>query len=77
MTLEKLQARINRLVEDRQKRGLPIDGDVFIRVCTPYYNRTKSRFFTFDYVESGITTTNGKESIATVSINLEKDEVKS
>ena len=77
MTLEKLQARINRSVADRQAKGLPIDGDVFIRVETPYYNRTRSNFYTFDYVESGITLTNGQESIATININLSKDEVKS
>lgn len=75
MTLEKLQARINRLVEDKQKRGLPIDGEVFIRVNSPYYKRSRSKFYTFNYVESGITLTNGKEAVATIGISTEKDEV--
>lgn len=75
MTLEKLQARINRLVEDRQKRGLPIDGEVFVRVKSPFYNRSKSKFYTFPFVESGITVANGQESIATIVVDI-ADEVK-
>ena len=77
MTLEKLHARLTRLIEEKKQRGLPTDGEVFIRVQTPYYNRTKSKFYTFLYVESGLSLANGQASIATISINLEKDEVKS
>jgi hypothetical protein len=76
MTLEKLQARINQLVEDKKKRGLPIDGEVFIRIQTPYYNRTKSKFYTFPFVESGITIASGQTSVATISA-CSADEVNS
>ena len=79
MTLKQLQIRINEIVQNNERRGnlAANDKEVTIRMKRNIKKPLagKSRFFTFQFVESGSLTIYGREF--GIAINFkEADEIK-